>query len=215
MGCLTALSHFMSRLGEHGLPLYKLLKKSDSFRSTDEMQKELDDLKALIPKPPVLASLEPDETLLLYVAATTQVVSTALVVERKEPGHVYKVQRPVYYISRILSDCETHHNQVQKLLYAILIMKRKLLHYFVSHPISVVTSFGIGEIVGNRLAIGRMAKWALKLMGLDITYVPQMVIMSRALADFVAAWTETQQSPLGHSRAMEYVFWWLFHPKQG
>jgi hypothetical protein len=31
MGCLTALSHFMSLLGEHRLPMYKLLKKSDSF----------------------------------------------------------------------------------------------------------------------------------------------------------------------------------------
>jgi hypothetical protein len=27
MGCLTVLSHFVSQLGEHGLPLYKLLKK--------------------------------------------------------------------------------------------------------------------------------------------------------------------------------------------
>jgi hypothetical protein len=32
MGCLVALSYFMSQLGERGLPLYKLLKKSDSFR---------------------------------------------------------------------------------------------------------------------------------------------------------------------------------------
>jgi hypothetical protein len=32
------------------------------------------------------------------------------VVEREEPGHVYKIQRPVYYISRVLSDCETHNN---------------------------------------------------------------------------------------------------------
>jgi hypothetical protein len=45
----------------------------------------------LISKPPVLASLEPSETLLLYVMATTQVISAALVVEREEPGHVYKV----------------------------------------------------------------------------------------------------------------------------
>jgi dsDNA-binding SOS-regulon protein len=81
-----ALSHFMSRLGEHGLPLYKLLKMSDSFRSMNEMQKALDDLKALISKPPILASLEPDETLVLYVASTTQVVSTALVVERRNVG---------------------------------------------------------------------------------------------------------------------------------
>jgi hypothetical protein len=56
------------------------------------MQKALDDLKALISKPPVLALLEPGETLLLYVAATTQVISAALVVEREEPRHVYKIQ---------------------------------------------------------------------------------------------------------------------------
>jgi hypothetical protein len=72
----------MSQLGERKLPLYKLLKKSDSFRWMDEMQKALDELKALISKPLVLASPEPGETHLLYVAATTQVINTALVVER-------------------------------------------------------------------------------------------------------------------------------------
>jgi hypothetical protein len=72
-----------------------------------------------ITKPPVLASLEPDETLLLYIVATTQVVSAALVVERVEPEHVYMVQRLVYYISKVLSNCETRYNQVQKLLYII------------------------------------------------------------------------------------------------
>jgi hypothetical protein len=57
-------------------------------------------------------------------------------------------------------------------------VKCKLLHYFESHPISVVTSFGLGEIVGNHLTTGRITKWALKLMGLDITYVLQTVIRS-------------------------------------
>jgi hypothetical protein len=67
-----ALTHFVSRLGgERGLPLYKLLRKFDSFRWTDETQKALDKLKALISKPSVLASPEPVETLLLYVAVTT------------------------------------------------------------------------------------------------------------------------------------------------
>jgi hypothetical protein len=31
IGCLAALSRFISRLGEQGMPLYKLLKKSDMF----------------------------------------------------------------------------------------------------------------------------------------------------------------------------------------
>jgi hypothetical protein len=110
MGCLMALSCFVSRLGERGLPPYKLLKKSYSFHWTDDTQKALDDLKALISKPPVLASLEPGDTLVLYVVATTQVINAALVVEREEPGHIYKVQRPIYYISNVLSDCETHYN---------------------------------------------------------------------------------------------------------
>jgi hypothetical protein len=58
----------------------------------DETQRVLDDLKALISKSPVLALLETGEILHLYVIATTQVISAALVVEREDPGHVYKLQ---------------------------------------------------------------------------------------------------------------------------
>jgi hypothetical protein len=58
----------------------------------DETQRVLGDLKTLISKPLVLASPELSETLLLYVTTTTQVISAALVVEREEPGYVYKVQ---------------------------------------------------------------------------------------------------------------------------
>jgi hypothetical protein len=149
-----------------------LLKKSDSFSWTDEMHKALDELKALNSKGPILPLMKPGETLLQYNAATTQVISVAMVVEQEELRHIYKEQRSVYYISKDFSDCETHYNQVQKLLCTILIIKRKLLHYFESHPIHVITSYGLGEIIGNRLAMGRIAKLALELMGLEISYVP-------------------------------------------
>jgi hypothetical protein len=178
IGCLAALSQFVSQLGERGLPLDKLLEKADYIRWTEEMPKALDELKTLIIKPLVLASPELDETLLLYTVATTQIINAALVVEREEPGHVYKVQRPVYYISKVLSDCETRYNQVQKLLYAISITKHKLLHYFESHPVHVVTSHGLKEFVGNHLTMGKIAKWVIKLMGLNIMYVLQTVIKS-------------------------------------
>ena len=70
-----------------------------------------------------------------------QVVNAALVVEREEEGHILKVQCPVYFISEVLSDSKTRYPQIQKLLYAVLIAKRKLCHYFESHPVTVVTSF--------------------------------------------------------------------------
>ena len=91
-GCLAALSRFIARLGERDLPLYKLLKKSNTFAWTEEAQAALDRLKALLSSLPVLVAPDPCEPLLLYLAATNHVVSAALVVEREEQGHALKIQ---------------------------------------------------------------------------------------------------------------------------
>jgi hypothetical protein len=50
--------------------------------------------------------------LLLYVVATTQVVSAIVVVERQEEGHALKVQRPVYFISEVLFDPKMRYPQI-------------------------------------------------------------------------------------------------------
>ena len=63
-------------------------------------------------KAPILVPLTDREPLLLYIAATTQVISAALVVEREKEGHVLKVQRPVYFVSEVLSDFKTCHPQI-------------------------------------------------------------------------------------------------------
>jgi hypothetical protein len=86
MGCLAALSRFISRLGERAV----------------------------------------GEALLIYVAATTQVVSAAIVVERREEGHALPVQRLVYFISEVLFETKTRYPQVQKLLYAVILTRLKL-----------------------------------------------------------------------------------------
>jgi hypothetical protein len=79
MECLASLSHFISRIEERGLPLYKLLWKADYFEWTMEAQKALDGLKNLLTRAPVLVPPEDRETLLLYLAETGQVVSLVLV----------------------------------------------------------------------------------------------------------------------------------------
>ena len=50
-----------------------------------------------------------DKTLLIYIAATSHVVSTAIVVEREEAGHAYKVQCLVYFISEVLNEPKTRY----------------------------------------------------------------------------------------------------------
>jgi hypothetical protein len=82
MGCLTSLSHFISRLDEKDLPLYRLLKKYEHFSWTPEAQEALDKLKALLSKAPILVPPSEKEPLLLYVVVTNQVVSAAIIVER-------------------------------------------------------------------------------------------------------------------------------------
>jgi hypothetical protein len=91
MGCLAALSLFISRLGERGLPLYCLLRKAERFTWTPEAEEALGNLKALLTNAPILVPPAVGEALLIYVAATTQVVSATIVVERREEGHALLV----------------------------------------------------------------------------------------------------------------------------
>jgi hypothetical protein len=125
-GMMAALGRFISKLGEKGLPFFKLLKKADKFVWDDEAQKASEALKESLTTPLVMTPPIPKEKLLLYISATTNVVSTVLVAEREEEGQAYPIQRPVYYVSEVLADAKTRYTQPQKLLYALLITSRKL-----------------------------------------------------------------------------------------
>jgi hypothetical protein len=91
-GRMEALGRFISKLGEKGLPFFKLLKKSDRFKWTEEADQALKELKTFLMTPPIMVPPAPKETLVFYISASTQVVSAVLVVERPEEGHQYPVQ---------------------------------------------------------------------------------------------------------------------------
>jgi ribonuclease HI len=211
MGCLAALSRFISCLGEKGLPLYRLLRKVERFTWTPEAEEALRNLKALLTNAPTLVPPAAGENLLIYVAATTQVVSAAVVVERQEEGHALLIQRPVYFISEVLSETKICYPQIQKLLYTVILTRRKLQHYFKSHPVTVVSSFPLGEIIQCREASGRIAKWVVELMGETLSFAPRKAIKSQVLADFLAEWVDTQlpTAPIQAEHWTMYFDWSL------
>jgi ribonuclease HI len=58
--------------------------------------------------------------------------------------------------------------------------------------VTVVSSFPLGEIIQCREASGRIAKWAVELMGETLSFAPRKAIKSQVLADFLAEWVDTQ-----------------------
>jgi hypothetical protein len=191
-GCMAALNRFISKLGERGLPFFKLLKQQEKFVWTLKADQALEQLKDFLSKPPILTAPRKKEQLLLYLTVTTHVVSTAIIVERQEDGHAYPVQRSVYFVSEVLSESKARYQPMQKLPYAVLITSRKLRHYFHQYSITNVTDYPLGDILRNQDSTGRISKWAVELSALNIDFKPRTAIKSQALVDFMVEWRENQ-----------------------
>ena len=129
-GSAAVVSRFISRLGQKAKPLYRLLKKSDNFEWTEEADAALQQLKAALTTPPILAAPRVEEPMLLYVAATNLAVSAVMVVERKAENSDLTEQRPVYFISEVFSASKQRYPYYQKLAYGVFYAARKLRHYF-------------------------------------------------------------------------------------
>jgi hypothetical protein len=126
----------------------------------------------------VMVPPAPKETLLLYISATTLVVSSVLVAERPEEGKSYLVQRPIYYISEVLSDSKIRYSQPQKMLYALLVTSHKLRHYFQVHKIKVVSAFTLSDILRSCDTTGRIVKWSIELGEFGLEFCPRQAIKS-------------------------------------
>jgi ribonuclease HI/transposase InsO family protein len=75
-------------------------------------------------------------------------------------------------------------------LYALLITKRKLLHYFQAFKITVVCDVPLGDILHNRDASGRIMKYALELSEFTLQFRSRRTIKSQVLPDFIAEWSD-------------------------
>jgi hypothetical protein len=136
--------------------------------------------------PPVLVAPKEKEPLLLYIAATHQVVSTVLVIEQSEEGKTHGVQRPVYFLSEVLSPSKKRYPHYQKHAYNVFMTTRKLRHYFAVHPIIVVNEAPLSNILNNPKATGRVSLWGIEISPMDITYEKRKAIKSQILPDITA-----------------------------
>ena len=85
----------------------------------------------------------------------------------------------------MLSQSKQNYPHYQKLVYGVYMAAKKLKHYFQEHPIKVVSEAPLSEIINNKDATGRVAKWAINLTAHGFEYDKRTAIKSQVLADFL------------------------------
>src|SRR3989337_1080118 len=88
----------------------------------------------------------------------------------------------------------------------VFMASRKLRHYFQECSGTLASEVPLNDIINNRDATGRIAKWAIELLPFEITYKPRRAIKSQVLADFVAEWTEAEL-PKEYSTSSNWVMY--------
>ena len=91
-------------------------------------------LKNYLGLPPLLTVLTTGEELIVYLFVSPTIVSAMLIREED------KVQKLVYYVSKVLMGAETRYLKIEKLTYALLIAAKKHRHYFQAHHIVILTN---------------------------------------------------------------------------
>jgi hypothetical protein len=187
IGRLAAFNRFVSKSAERSLPFLKTLRGAKDFAWGSEQAAAFESLKQHLSDLAILTSPDPSLPLLLYIAASSCAVSTALIQEQDREGTIR--QCPVYYVSEVLTTSKCNMTELEKISYAVVMASRKLRHYFEAFKVRVTSDRGLGELFRNPEASVRIAKWAAKLFGYHITFEPRTTIKSQVLTDFIVDWT--------------------------
>jgi hypothetical protein len=84
----------------------------------------------------------------LYITASANAVSVALVGDKYEEGQLKQVT--VYFVSKALKGVKKIYSELEKMTYVVVMAARKMKHYFPSYPISVPTSYPLRGILENK-----------------------------------------------------------------
>ncbi|XP_071705228.1 uncharacterized protein [Rutidosis leptorrhynchoides] len=150
-----------------------------TYQQTDEAEKAFHDVKAFLKELPTLTAPIPGETLTIYLATSSEAIRSVLIADRG------KTQMPVYFVRKVLQNGEVNYPTMEKLIYALVHIARRLRRYFQAHPIQVFTDQPIKHVLTRPEISGRMAKWAIELGEHEITFLPRHSVKGQVIADFL------------------------------
>ena len=106
-------------------------------------------------------------------------------------------------MSKSLHEAEVRYLPLEKAILAVVLVTRKLPHYFQAHTVVVLTQLPLKTILRSADYTGRIAKWSTILGAFDIKYIPRTSVKGQVLADLVAEFTEPEIEALPSDRNMD------------
>jgi len=160
----------MPKLAEKTKPILKLMKKVTHFKWDKICEDSFDNIKKFLALPPILQKPNTTLPIIIYLAATEDAVSAALVQEKD------REQQPIYFVSQILQDAERRYQTVEKMVLSLLIATCRLRSYFQNHSIMVRLDHPIHKVLRKPELAGRMVAWVVELSEYQISYKPRRPI---------------------------------------
>ena len=189
-GRQAALGRFISRFTDRLKPFFTTLKGASRAEWDEECGRAFLAIKQYLVEPPVLVSPRHGDTLYLYLAASEIVVSAALFKECE-----YEKLRPVFFISKSMTDVETRYTHLEQAALALRTAAQKLRPYFQAHPVVVLTDLPLRGTIHKPDLSGRMARWAMELSEYGIQYKPRISKRGQVLADFLVELPQPNTRP--------------------
>ena len=177
---------------------YEKLERADGQTVLKALLKKI---KHCLMQPPILSSPIPGEKLYMYLAVSEWAISAALF---RCPSP--KEQKPIYYVSRALTDVETRYSKMELTTLALRSAVQKLCPYFQAHPVVVLTDQPFRNILHKPDLIGRMLQWAIELSEYGIEFQPRLSMKGQVMADFVL---EYSRRPIQRQEPSEKEWWTL------
>ncbi|KAL5559112.1 hypothetical protein UlMin_035323 [Ulmus minor] len=124
---------------------------------------------------------EPSQPLLLYIAVTESSLG-ALIAQEKDG-----VERPVYYLSRLVRGAEYNYSLIEKQCLALVYVAQRLRHYMLAHKVCLMSkSNPFRYMMNNPIPSSRLTRWILALSEFDIRVISPTAKRSQALAELLA-----------------------------
>ena len=172
---------FISRFTYRLKPFFITLRGAKRAGWNEECDQGFMAIKQYLIEPPILASLEADDTLYLYLTVSKVSVSATLFKEDEN-----QKQRTMLFIRKSLSEAETRYTHLKQAVLALHVAAKKLRPYFQAHPIVMLTNLSLRSTIHKPNLSRRMAWWANELSEFGIQYKPLLALKGQLLKEFLA-----------------------------